>query len=123
MHQKIEEMAYDDYIKNLFVSEKYTDAAQNFNTNNGLQKFLNLDIEPNDEEYISTIFNVNMNGFGFIKDEENNNIFFHYSTVTNRDFTELQAGMRVKYLREEDADRSKKEGTLRYRACKVTIID
>jgi cold shock CspA family protein/uncharacterized LabA/DUF88 family protein len=123
MHQKIEDMAYDDYIKNLFVSEKYTDTAQNFNANNSLQKFLNLDIEPGGEEFISTIVNVNMNGFGFIKDEENNNIFFHYSTVTNRDFTELQTGMRVKYLREEDADRSKRDGTLRYRACKVTIID
>jgi cold shock CspA family protein/uncharacterized LabA/DUF88 family protein len=122
MHQKIEEMAYDDYIKNLFVSEKYSDPGQGFNNN--LQKFLNLDIEPgNNEEYISTIFNVNMNGFGFIKDEENNNIFFHYSTVTNRDFTDLQIGMKVKYFREEDAERSKKEGTLRYRACKVTIID
>jgi cold shock CspA family protein len=75
------------------------------------------------EEIESSICNININGFGFIKEEDYNNIFFHYSTVANKDFTDLQPGMRVKYSREEDAERSKKDGTLRYRACKVSVIE
>ncbi|MDR1898824.1 MAG: cold shock domain-containing protein, partial [Treponema sp.] len=75
------------------------------------------------QEYTSTIFSINANGFGFIKDEGQNNVFFHYSTVTNRDFPELQSGMAVRYQLEEDTERSRREGELRYRACRVTVID
>ncbi|MDR2370307.1 MAG: cold shock domain-containing protein, partial [Treponema sp.] len=74
-------------------------------------------------EYASTILSINVNGFGFIKDEERNNIFFHYSTVTNRDFAELQTGMRVKYTVEADEERSKREEQPRYRAYKVTVVE
>jgi cold shock CspA family protein len=79
--------------------------------------------EAESKEYISTIFSINVNGFGFIKDEGRNNIFFHYSTVTNRDFSELQTGMKVKYILEDDEERSKKEEMPRYRANKVTVIE
>ncbi|GHT61127.1 hypothetical protein FACS1894109_19470 [Spirochaetia bacterium] len=62
-------------------------------------------------------------GFGFIKDENVNNVFFHYSILTNRDFDELEPGMKVKYLREEDEERSKRDESPRYRATRVTVMD
>jgi cold shock CspA family protein/uncharacterized LabA/DUF88 family protein len=74
-------------------------------------------------EFDSTIFSVSPNGFGFIKDEERNNIFFHYSRLTNCDFSELKAGMRVRCSIEEDPERSKREETPVFRATKVTLIE
>jgi cold shock CspA family protein len=114
MHQKIEQNN-SDYIKELFVTEKYFDkpAVVNYKS----------EIETNDEEFVSTIFSINPSGFGFIKDEERNNIFFHYSRVTNCEFYEMKFGMKVKYTVEEDEERSKKDGAPRYRATKVTVID
>jgi cold shock CspA family protein len=78
--------------------------------------------EEKDEETTSTIFSINPNGFGFISDPERNNIFFHYSKVTNCDFQDLKYGMEVKYTLEEDEERSKRDGAPRYRASKVTVI-
>jgi cold shock CspA family protein/uncharacterized LabA/DUF88 family protein len=74
-------------------------------------------------EFVSTIFSVSPNGFGFIKDEERNNIFFHYSRLTNCDFSELKAGMKVRCSIEEDPERSKREEAPVYRATKVTLIE
>jgi uncharacterized LabA/DUF88 family protein/cold shock CspA family protein len=71
---------------------------------------------------VSTIFSLK-DGFGFIKDEKRNNLFFYYDTLTNKDFAELEIGMKVKYYYEEDMERSKRDGALRYRAYKVTVID
>jgi len=75
------------------------------------------------EEFVSTIFDVKPNGFGFIKDEGRNNIFFHYSRLTNCDFSELKTGMKVRCSIEEDPERSKREGIPVYRATKVTLIE
>ncbi|MDR0313762.1 MAG: cold shock domain-containing protein [Treponema sp.] len=50
-------------------------------------------------------------------------MFFHYSTVTNRDFSELKSGMKVRYMVEEDEERSKRDEVLRFRARKVTVLD
>ncbi|MDR0598600.1 MAG: NYN domain-containing protein [Treponema sp.] len=120
MYLRIEQNG-GEYIKNLFVPDRNVERVQSP---------LNFKSDPADprppaasEEFSSTIFSINVNGFGFIKDEGQNNLFFHYSTVTNRDFSELQAGMRVRYLREEDPERSKRDGELRYRACRVTVVD
>jgi cold shock CspA family protein/uncharacterized LabA/DUF88 family protein len=119
MHQKIDEdYGNDQYIQDLFVPEDTSEKPGNSLFARAFEEH-----SENGEEFTSSICNINVNGFGFIKDEEFNNIFFHYSTVSNKDFTELQTGMKVKYSREEDAERSKKEGTLRYRASKVSIID
>jgi cold shock CspA family protein len=74
-------------------------------------------------EFVSTIFSVSPNGFGFIKDEERNNIFFHYSRLTNCDFADLKSGMKVRCSIEEDLERSKKEEMPVYRATKVTLIE
>jgi cold shock CspA family protein/uncharacterized LabA/DUF88 family protein len=117
MHQRIEENA-NEFIKNLFVSDNSGEKTPSL--------FIPEDGSVDDLrslEYVSTIFTLNVNGFGFIRDEERNNVFFHYSTLTNRDFTELEPGMKVKYRVEDDIERTKREGVLRYRAYKVTVLD
>jgi cold shock CspA family protein/uncharacterized LabA/DUF88 family protein len=124
MYQRIEQNN-SVYIKNLFVFDKSNDR------NNALPYTENGDEDGGESEnaagqvpeYISSIFSINSNGFGFIKDEANNNLFFHYSSVTNRDFTDLQPGVKVKYQQEEDEERSKRDGAPRYRAYKVTVIE
>jgi cold shock CspA family protein/uncharacterized LabA/DUF88 family protein len=116
MHQRVEQNN-DDYVKNLFVPDK------SFDRNPAPLNVKIPDDPVTTQEYTSTIFSINANGFGFIKDEGQNNVFFHYSTVTNRDFPELQSGMAVRYQLEEDTERSRREGELRYRACRVTVID
>jgi cold shock CspA family protein len=50
-------------------------------------------------------------------------VFFYYDTLTNKDFDELEVGMKVKYLCEEDTERSKRDEAPRYRAYKVTVLD
>ena len=134
MHQRVDQNG-NDYVRNLFVPDRSLERNQsqfNFKTEGGDTEFRfkdELDMpsflaSPQTKiEGTSIIISLNANGFGFIKDESQNNIFFHYSTLTNRDFTELQVGMTVKYLLEEDTERSKREGELRYRACRVTVID
>jgi cold shock CspA family protein/uncharacterized LabA/DUF88 family protein len=122
MYQRIDQNN-SIYIKNLFVSDKNSDRAH------ALSYPINED-EPESKkaagqakEHVSSIFSINPNGFGFIKDEANNNLFFHYSSVTNRDFTDLQPGVKVKYQQEEDEERSKRDSAPRYRAYKVTVIE
>ena len=132
MHQRVDQNN-NDYVKNLFVPDKSFDRNQlNLKLENGNSFFDykdTFDMQPYAAssqqliEGISVIISLNANGFGFIKDESQNNIFFHYSTLTNKDFSELQPGMTVKYQLEEDTERSKREGELRYRACRVTVID
>jgi cold shock CspA family protein len=118
MHYKIE-MGNNDYIKELFVPERTyekTPIVFNFRPEN-------IPGDEPAEEYTSTICSINPNGFGFIKDEERNNIFFHYSRVANCEFADLKNGMKVKYTVEEDEERSKRDNAVRYRATKVTVID
>jgi cold shock CspA family protein/uncharacterized LabA/DUF88 family protein len=119
MHQKMD--LYDnEYIKDLFVPERVQEFVFNFSPSGGTGTAVNT--EPT-EELTSTIFSINPNGFGFIKDEERNNIFFHYSRVTNCDFPDLRYGMRVKYTVEEDEERSKRDEAPRYRATRVTVAE
>jgi cold shock CspA family protein/uncharacterized LabA/DUF88 family protein len=112
MHQRIEQDS-GDLIKGLFLSERRHESVLPAPK---IQK-------ETTEEYSSTIFNVSPNGFGFIKDEGKNNIFFHYSTLTNCDFSDLKPGMRVRYTMEEDDERSKRNETPCYRATKVMLIE
>lgn len=116
MHQKMEEVD-NEFVKELFVPEKIYERQPivfNFKSDN----------ESNEEteELVSTIFSINPNGFGFIKDESRNNIFFHYSRLTNCDFSYLRTGMKVKYNVEEDEERTKRDGAERFRATKVTVV-
>ncbi|MDR1788592.1 MAG: NYN domain-containing protein [Treponema sp.] len=75
------------------------------------------------QEFVSTICNINANGFGFIRDDERNNIFFHWSNVTNMDWDDLQTGMRVSYEIEQDPHRSDRDEAPRWRATTVTVLD
>jgi cold shock CspA family protein/uncharacterized LabA/DUF88 family protein len=118
MAQRIDQ-GDNEYIRELFVPERnYEKHPIVFNF-----KPDNVHDDDEDEEFTSIIYSINPNGFGFIKDEERNNIFFHYSRVTNRDFLDLKYGMKVKYTVEEDAERSKRDGAERFRATKVKVID
>ena len=112
MYQRIEEDK-SDIIKNLFWTERRHEAVYSVPKTH----------EEATEGCVSTIFNVSPNGFGFIKDEGKNNIFFHYSTLTNCDFFDLKPGMKVRYTMEEDEERSKRNETPCYRATKVTLIE
>jgi cold shock CspA family protein/uncharacterized LabA/DUF88 family protein len=117
MHQRMEH-SNDDHIKELFVPERIYDRVP------AVSIFKPENISSDEtEEFTSTIFSINPNGFGFIKDEERNNIFFHYSRVTNCDFPDLKYGMTVKYTVEEDEERSKRDSAERFRATKVTVAD
>jgi cold shock CspA family protein/uncharacterized LabA/DUF88 family protein len=118
MHQKIDQNNNKN-IDNLFVPDRTAEKTQNIS---GVS-IGDAPLEEHLQEYPSVILTINVNGFGFIRDEESNNVFFHYNSVTNRDFSELQPGMKVKYTREEDAQRSKRENAPRYKAVKVTVIE
>jgi cold shock CspA family protein/uncharacterized LabA/DUF88 family protein len=116
MHQKVEQNS-NEFIKNLFVQDRTFEKPPivfNFRPESEVNE---------EEEFTSVIFSINPNGFGFIKDEERDNIFFHYSMVTNRDFSDLSSGTKVKYTLEEDEERSKRSDAPRFRAVKVTVID
>ncbi|MCL2042736.1 MAG: NYN domain-containing protein [Treponema sp.] len=126
MHQKIEQND-NEYIKDLFVPEKPQEYIFNFSPSAESspaisEKYTEPAVKAA-EEFISTIFSINPNGYGFIKDDVKNNIFFHYSRLTNCDFAELKQGMKVRYTVEEDAERSKREEMPCYRATKVTLVE
>jgi cold shock CspA family protein/uncharacterized LabA/DUF88 family protein len=118
MHQYIDQSGNGD-IDELFVPDRTMEKDTGSSGFSPMAEVSSADLK----EYESEILTINVNGFGFIKDEESNNVFFHFSSITNRDFSELQAGMKVKYTQEEDAQRCKREGAPRYKAVKVTVIE
>jgi uncharacterized LabA/DUF88 family protein/cold shock CspA family protein len=118
MHERIENNPDGEIINSLFVGEK-----REFFPAGSWTAALEKPVKPAEEESAeSTIFSLK-DGFGFIKDEKINNVFFYYNTLTNKDFDELETGMRVRYSLEEDMERSKRDGAPRYRAWKVTVLD
>jgi cold shock CspA family protein/uncharacterized LabA/DUF88 family protein len=124
MSQKIDQNS-SDYIKDLFVQERPQEFVFNFSpTGSNSPMAAGAEKQPEQtEEFTSTIYNVLPNGCGFIRDDEKNNIFFHYTRLTNCDFADLKPGMKVRYTIEEDAERSKQEETPVYRATRVTLIE
>jgi cold shock CspA family protein/uncharacterized LabA/DUF88 family protein len=118
MHQRIDQNDNEN-ITGLFVPDRN---VEKFHAFAGLSS-IGAPAAEQLPEYASVILTINVNGFGFIRDEESNNVFFHYNSVANRDFSDLQPGMKVKYTREEDALRSKRENAPRYKTVKVTVID
>jgi uncharacterized LabA/DUF88 family protein/cold shock CspA family protein len=119
MSERINKEPLAETVNNLFVRER-----KDFDTEdvNYISPEKTIPHPVEDKYLVSTIFSIK-DGFGFIKDERINNVFFYYETVTNRDFDELEVGMKVKYLCEEDMERSKRDNAPRYRAYKVTIIE
>ena len=124
MNLKIEQSS-GEYIKDLFVPEKPHEFgfSSGFSASAASGDGAAMSVKPPEEEYVSTIFSINSNGYGFIKDEQNNNIFFHYSRLANCDFSVLKSGMKVRYTIEEDEERSKREEMPVYRATRVTLIE
>jgi uncharacterized LabA/DUF88 family protein/cold shock CspA family protein len=120
MNERIDQQPSTDIINELFVREKRETNSESIE--NILSVKENHAPDPDDNSQISTIISIK-EGFGFIKDEKINNVFFYYDTLTNKDFDELEVGMRVKYLCEEDTERSKRDEAPRYRAYKVTVLD
>jgi cold shock CspA family protein len=118
MQERIENGGASEIVNDLFVREKreYLTAGTEYAP---VEKTSEQDAKSS---AVSTILTLK-EGFGFIKEEKRNNVFFYYDTLTNRDFDELEIGMKVEYFYEEDMERSKKEGALRYRAYKVTVIE
>jgi len=117
MSQKINQED-NEYIKDLFVVERTQEPVSNQPT--AVQS--ECKEEPSGE-YVSTVLSVNSSGFGFIKDEEKNNIFFHYSKLANCDISDLKSGVKVSYTIEEDEERSKREDRPVYRATRVTLLE
>jgi cold shock CspA family protein len=117
MHERINKDPATDIINGLFVEKKEVDVE---NTDTVVQEKTFSRTDENG--LVSTIFSIK-DGFGFIKDEKINNVFFYYDTVTNKDFDEIEIGMKVRYWCEEDMERSKRDDAPRYRAYKVTIIE
>jgi cold shock CspA family protein len=118
MNERIDTESASEAVNSLFVREKREFIFPS-EGNAAAEKTVEQD-ETNCA--VSTIFSLK-DGFGFIKDEKRNNLFFYYDTLTNKDFAELEIGMKVKYYYEEDMERSKRDGALRYRAYKVTVIE
>jgi uncharacterized LabA/DUF88 family protein/cold shock CspA family protein len=118
MNERIDNQPSADTINGLFVRERRDITAENI----GNILAAKAEDTPEDNYHTSTIISIK-EGFGFIKDEKINNVFFYYDTLTNKDFDELEVGMRVKYLCEEDEERSKRDEAPRYRAYKVTVLD
>jgi len=121
MCQKIDNNE-NEYVKDLFVQERVMQ-EQNFNLAPAAPPEMRIVDSGNSVEYTSTILSVNPTGFGFIRDEERNNIFFHYSRLANCDMSYLRPGMKVNYEIEEDEERSKREDRAVYRATKVTLVE
>jgi cold shock CspA family protein/uncharacterized LabA/DUF88 family protein len=46
-------------------------------------------------------------GYGFIEDRATNNVFFHFSSLQNKDFSELEKGMVVHYTKKANPDLEK----------------
>jgi cold shock CspA family protein len=116
---------HNEYVKDLFVTERTQEFVFNFNpAAAGTANTAHPPGRPEAaEDFTSTIYSINPNGFGFIRDEGKNNIFFHYSRLTNCDFSDLKFGMKVRYTIEEDEERTKRDEMPRYRATKVTLVD
>lgn len=119
MHQVIDTDTRSEYVKNLFVTDRYSSA----DTETRTEAMVRKPEPPSEGEYVISTIQSIKEGYGFIEDRQANNVFFHYSIVENRDFNELKPGLQVKYLREEDEERTKQEGGIRYRALKVMVMD
>ncbi|MDR1971602.1 MAG: NYN domain-containing protein [Treponema sp.] len=120
MTQIIENRQRDEFVKKLFVMDReHYISVGDIVGNKHLTDTVSAAAGAEDACY-STILNLK-EGYGFIEDRSCNNIFFHFSTVENADFNDLKPGMKVKYYREEDEEKSKAASAPRYRATKVFL--
>ena len=79
--------------------------SQLFVGHTNLQKEVEpFEIEQNGDFYKSTILSLK-NGFGFIKFPENN-LFFHYTSLLDTDFNDLEIGDQVEFTKDVSEDGS-----------------
>jgi uncharacterized LabA/DUF88 family protein/cold shock CspA family protein len=122
MHQIIESPAQDEFTRGLFVTDRESfpgpvpasGPRQQAGDSSAALK------EDSEGALVSAILSVK-EGYGFIEDRMVNNVYFHYSTVDNADFNDLKPGMKVRYFREEDEEKTKSDGAPRYRATRVLV--
>ena len=106
MHQVIDDRSArnDQQINKLFLYQKEEQAILNalnydlpyptVSTSNLIQS-----PAPQENRSLGVLQSVKEGGFGFITpDEDMENIFFHYSEVKNRNFTDLRVGDRISYI-------------------------
>ncbi|MDR3336485.1 MAG: NYN domain-containing protein [Treponema sp.] len=124
MQFHIENNPHDEFTRNLFVTEKenYFTIGAAINPPAPEKDSNTAPREGEDESLLSIVLSLK-EGYGFIEDRTVNNVFFHYSTVENADFNDLKAGMKVRYFREEDEEKSKADNAPRYRATKVLLLE
>jgi len=109
MHQVIDDRSArnDQQINKLFLYQKEEQAILNA-LNYGLPypaiptatpSHTPTPSTPQENRSLGVLQSVKEGGFGFITpDEDMENIFFHYSEVKNRNFTDLRVGDRVSYI-------------------------
>ncbi|MDR1352902.1 MAG: NYN domain-containing protein [Treponema sp.] len=122
MHQIIEASAQDEFTRGLFVTDRENSPGPVPAAGSRRQAW-DSDAareEDSDGALVSVILSVK-EGYGFIDDRAVNNVFFHYSTVDNADFNDLKPGMKVRYFREEDEEKTKIDGAPRYSATRVLV--
>jgi cold shock CspA family protein len=122
MHQAIEMSSQDEFVRGLFVTDRedYSSAVPAGSSARQPRIVDSARREDSDGALVSVILSVK-EGYGFIEDRAVNNIYFHYSTVDNADFNDLKPGMKVRYFREEDEEKTKGDGAPRYRATRVLV--
>jgi cold shock CspA family protein/uncharacterized LabA/DUF88 family protein len=118
MAQVIENRQGDEFVKNLFVTDR--DHGVSAGDNAGGRNTDDAATPAGGAAHYSTILNLK-EGYGFIEDRSCNNVFFHFSSVENADFNDLKPGMRVKYFQEEDEEQTRLASAPRYRAVKVFL--
>jgi cold shock CspA family protein len=122
MHQIIGQSSQDEFVRSLFVAdrENYFSAVPSGGSLRQSESMDAVHKEDSEGALVSAILSVK-EGYGFIEDRAVNNIFFHYSTVDNADFNDLKPGMKVRYFREEDKEKTESDGAPRYRATRVLV--
>jgi len=104
------QMQNKEDIDDLFVPEKPQEAYYSDMDDQG--------------EYESIIFSIHPNGYGFIRDDKKNNLYFHSSDLTNPGiFPHLKSGMKVRCGVQKDEERSKLKETPCYKATNIVLIE
>jgi cold shock CspA family protein/uncharacterized LabA/DUF88 family protein len=88
----------DDVIERLFRHEKNIYKSETQDEDISATAIMDTGDDASTETFRSTILSLK-DGFGFIKDPINNNIFFHFSTIENADFNSLMVEQPVEYTR------------------------
>ncbi len=93
-----------DIIDQGLETENYLITQLFVGNGNTLKETEVFEVEQNGDYYKSTILSLK-NGFGFIKFPENN-LFFHYTSLLDTDFNDLEIGDQVEFTKDVSEDGS-----------------